>query len=492
MRPTVIVIGSGAAGAALTHRLSADPETSVLLLEAGPDSRPDVVADPARWPETLGGSFDYGYRTAPQAALGGRVLEYWRAKLIGGTTTMNAMIHALPPAADLDHWGDGWRADDLDRAMTALDGHQGGGHGRGSRGPALNRTVDRPNALSVAFVEASAEAGHKRIPDLNDTTEDGVGWMDLALTADGRRADAATTYLDPVRQRDNVEIRCDSTVERVLLDGDRVRALLVRDADGACSELATDDARVVLCAGTIDSPVILLRSGIGPRAALQRDGIPVSLDLPGVGANLHDHPLVPVVWQSELPIEPPTAQMFESQLVLRHDPRAPGMVAIAFGHIAFGVPGVEYGATALVGLYGPHSRGSLALDPENPGGPPVIDPALLADERDRATARYGVEVARAVAAGRALAPFGLTELAPAGAGADLDEAIAQVTGSFMHPVGTCALGDGPEAVVDRDLRVRGTTNLWVADASVVPRIPSVATSVTAQLIGWRLAEMLVG
>ncbi|QJY46079.1 GMC family oxidoreductase [Pseudonocardia broussonetiae] len=488
MRPNVIVVGSGAAGAALAHRLTADPTMSVLVLEAGPRLRPDVVATPARWPETLGGPFDYGYRTTPQAALGGRVLDYPRGRLLGGTTMLNAMIHAVPPAADLDAWGPDWSADQLRGALAALDG----GQRRGATGPALNRPVPEPNPLSVAFVEACTEAGHERVADLNDTDEDGVGWMDLALTDEGSRADAALTYLDPITARPNLEIRSDSTVERILFEDGRVHALQLRTGDRGHSELPVDGAEVILCAGAIDSPGLLLRSGIGPRAELAAAGVPLRHDLRGVGRNLHDHPLVPVVWRCEQPVEPPTAQFFESQLVLRHDPRSPGALAIAFGHIPFGAPDVEHGASALIGLYGPHSRGSLRLDPDDPDGALLIDPALLADDRDLAAARRGVEVVREVATRSALAPFGLTELAPLAEGADLDGAIAQLTGSFMHPVGTCALGDGPDAVVGRDLLVRGFANLRVADASVIPRIPSVATSVSAQLIGWRLAERMVG
>lgn len=179
--------------------------------------------------------------------------------------------------------------------------------------------------------------------------------------------------------------------------------------------------------------------------------------------------------------------------MLRNNERCAGSaLAIAFGHIAYGVPDIEHGATALVGLNGPRSRGSLALDPADPLGRPVIDPALLSDERDRSVARVGVEIARSVATCRALAPYGLTELAPGADEADLDAAIAQVAGSFMHPVGTCRLGEDPTAVVDGELVVRGFENLRVADPRVIPRIPAAATSVAVQPIGWRLGEKLAG
>lgn len=492
MRFKVVIIGSGAGGAALAYRLSCDPDVSVLVLEAGPDSRPDVVAIPARWPEALGGELDWGHRSVPQPGLNGRVLDYFRGRILGGSTAVNAMIHAIPTADDLAPWGAAWQLDDVAVALRGLDGHRGTGFGRGGDGPARNAPAQTPNPLSVAFVEASVDAGYKRVADLNGGDEDGVGWMDLALTEDNLRADAATVYLRSAFNRPNLEIRCGVTAEQLVLDGDRVRAVRLRSVDGSQQELATDDAELVLCAGAVDTPALLLRSGIGPREQLSEAGIDTNIELPGVGANLHDHPAVPVVWRSNEPLQPPTAQWFESQLILRHDDRvAGGALGIAFGHVAYGMPDEPNGASALIGLYRPFSRGTLALDPADPFGPLRIDPAMLTDPRDRAAARAGIRIVRAIAERAPLKRFGLTELLPAVGDDALDDVIAETTGSFAHPVGTCALGDGPGAVVNRELKLHGVQNVRVADASVFPSIPSAATSVTTQMVGWRLADMLL-
>ena len=489
----VVVIGAGAAGCALTRRLSADPRLSVLLIEAGPHGRPDVVADPSRWPETLSSELDYGYATVPQAGIDGRSVGVPRGRIVGGTTAINAMIFSIPRADDFDGWGEGWGPDDVLPAFAAIEDHRGSGAGRGHSGPVPNGPVLRRNALCEAFVAAAEQAGHPSASDLNAPDARGAGWFDLSIDQ-GRRADAAWTFLRPLAHAPNVTIWPDTTATRILFEGGRATGLeLMRRGEAEALDIAGE---LVLSAGAIDSPALLLRSGIGPADDLVAAGIAPVLDLPGVGDNLHDHPSFPVVWSSAEPVDAPGNQFSESCLYLRDDPRTGGAaVSIAFTHVAMlaGAPTpVPHGATALIGLYAPHSRGRLTLDPSDPAAHPLIDPGYLADPRDVEALVGAIGIVREIAQQPALRPYGLTELLPGPQSTDPAAVAARVreySASYAHHVGTCALG--PEGVVGPDLRIHGLDNVRVADASIIPRIPAVAPSATTQVIGWRAAELLV-
>lgn len=489
----VVVVGAGAAGCALAARLSQDESVQVLLLEAGPDVRPDVVSTPARWLEAaLGGAFDAGLSTVPQPGLGGRVLAVPRGQMLGGTTCINAMIHARPGPEDTAGWGDGWARQDIDRVLAATERHRGPAPGRGTRGPVPNGPPAPPNPLCEAFVQAGLSAGHSALEGSEDGT--GVGWFDLSIDEQGLRADAAQSYLRPLGSRANLTVWPDTVVERLLLDDGRVTGLRLHR--GHTVHEMDVLGEVVLSAGAVATPALLLRSGIGPADDLRAAGIEVHVDLPGVGGGLQDHPSVPVVWSAERPGEPPRHQFAESQLRVRSPVTSGRLLSIAFHHLAMFPPEVAAsgaGATALVGLYEPTSRGRLTLDPAAPDGPPLIDPGYLSNAGDLDALVAGVGLTRAVAAQPALGDWGLEEVLPGPEARDPDalrDFARQALMSYGHPVGTCALGNGPAAVVDSSLRVRGTQNLRVADASVLPRIPSVAPSVTVQLIGWRAAELL--
>ena len=416
-----------------------------------------------------------------------------RGRLLGGTTCINAMIHAWPRPEDTAGWGEQWSREDVDRVLATIERHRGNGAGRGTAGPVPNGPPERPNALCEAFLAAALAAGHPALGRTGDGT--GAGWFDLSIAEDGTRADAAQSYLRPVAGRPNLSVQPGTTVERVLLDGGRVTGLRLR-RDGTVQDLAVN-GEVVLAAGAIATPTLLLRSGIGPADDLRAAGVEVVVDLPGVGFGLQDHPSVPLVWSSRRPGEPPRHQFAETQLRVRSEETAGRLLSIAFHHLAMIPPEAAAdgsGATALVGLYEPASRGRLTLDPSGPDGPPLIDPGYLTDGRDLDALVAGIGVTREVAAQPALADWGLVETLP-GPDADrpdaLREYVRQMVMSYGHPVGTCALGTGPAAVVDPSLRVRGVRNLRIADASVLPRIPTVAPSVTAQLVGWRAAELLV-
>ncbi|WP_147200987.1 GMC family oxidoreductase [Pseudonocardia asaccharolytica] len=409
------------------------------------------------------------------------------------------MIHQPPLVEDVAAWG--WTAQDAARVLREIEDHRGPEPGRGRGGPVRNGTAPNPNALCSAFVDAAVEAGFPRFVDAGAPGARGAGLYDLSIDDEGRRADAARSYLRPLVGRLNLHVRPDTSVEGLVLHNRRVRALHVTTA-GVPEELPVN-GEVVLCAGAVDSPVLLLRSGIGPVEHLYDCGIAPVVPLPGVGRNLQDHPALPVVWSCAEPVAPPNRQFFESMLFLDHEPRAGGRnLIVAFGHLPFLPPAVApppHGATALIGLLDPHSRGTVTLDPAEPQAAPLLDPGYLRDPRDLAPLVAAVELVRDVVSRGPLRPFGLSELMPGTAVRDrasIEEFVRAALGSFFHPVGTCAMGSGSggvvDTVVDNEFRVHGTTNLRVADAAVLPRAPAAATSVSAQMVGWRAAEILLG
>ncbi len=492
----VVIVGAGAAGCALAYRLTADTDLQVLLLEGGNDERPDTVAVPARWPETLSGPLDYGYMIVPQQSAGARVFPAWRARVLGGTTTINAMIYSLPGPDDLASWGPGWSYEDCAPALRAMESHRGGGPTRGSGGPAVNGPASHPNQLNLDFLRASIEAGFPAVDDLNGPDVQGAGYFDLSIGEDGMRADAAQSYLRSTPDRPNLQVWTGVAVQRLnITDGVVASLSVVRDG---VDETLPVIGQVVLSAGAIDTPALLLRSGVGPADELRRIGIAPVVDLPGVGRNLHDHPSIPVMWSTEEEIAPPQHQFAETALLLRHAEETHGQtVSVAFHHIALLPP--EAGppanaATALVGLYEPRSRGSLTLDPADPDKQPLIDLGLFTDNRDVVALAAGIELVRRIGEQPSLERYGLTEFLP---GPDVDdrdsleEFVRATAGTYQHLVGTCAIGSGELSVVDFKLCVRSIDNLRIADASVIPTIPGAAPSATIQMIGWRAAELIL-
>ena len=452
-----LVIGAGSAGCVLARRLSDDGTSTVLVVEAGLDARPEEIRQPASWASLIGSQYDWGFRTAPQPGLGGRAVAYPRGKVVGGSSSTNGFVHIRGLRSDFDAWtavgGPDWSYDHLEPFMDRSE--QTGDEEDADGGVHLSR----PFPLSeIAGAVMTSMTTDERIA--------GVGMHPMTIR-DGERASAADGYLTPaVRARGNLTLLAGSTVTRLVVeDGTCVG---VEVSTGGQSRVLRAGREVVVCAGAIGSPQLLMVSGIGPAAHLAGFGIPVVVDAPDVGRHLQDHPRGGVTYSVGTPTE------FVGEGVS-------GLLSVAGTTVQLlftGVPqhpaemvGPERGFTLTVTPMHPTSRGSVRLTGPTLTSPPAIDPALLGTVDDLEVMVEGIRAAREVVARADLAAWDVTEVLP-GPGVDSGAALAdyarQVTQTYYHPVGTCRLGTDERSVVDERLRVRGVAGLRVVDASVMP------------------------
>ena len=482
------IVGAGSAGCALAARLSEDDGVDVLLLEAGgPDTRREIRI-PAAFTKLFKSEVDWAYQTEPQAHLGGRTVYWPRGKVLGGSSSLNAMMVIAGSYRDYDDWPWGWG--DVAPVYEQV------------RATLRPEELRDPNPLTVAFVEAAQQAGIARSPGLEPTQLDGVR-LTRVTQRRGRRNSAADAYLRPALERPNLTVRTNAHVTRVVVEGTRAVGVEVDDEIVRARE-------IVLCGGTVNSPQLLLLSGIGPREELERHGIPVALDLPGVGASLQDHLAAGALYESRKPItlysaESPlqilrylllrkgmlTSNVAEAAAFVRSQPELPAAdLELLFTPVLFQdeglVPPSAHGFTIGVVLLQPKSSGSVRLRSADPFDAPVIEPRYLSASDDLETLVRGVELARRVAAMPAFEPFAGTELEPGDA--PIEAAIREKATTLYHPVGTCRFGD----VVDAELRVRGLHGLSIADASVIPRVPRGHTHLPTLMVAERAAAFLRG
>lgn len=504
---SAIVVGAGSAGSVIARRL-ADAGLAVTVLEAGGEDTNPAIHDPSRMGELWHSAEDWDYFTVPQAAAHDRRLHLPRGKVLGGSHSLNAMIWVRCAPADYDHWAslgnEGWAWADVLPIYRDIERWSGGASElRGGEGP-LDVTDDYPlDPIQASIIDAAVEEGLAHNPDYNGESLEGVSQEQVTMRG-GRRLNTYLAYLAPVRDRVDVRVGCH--VHHLLLDetseGPRAVGVVYerRGANGEAElvELRADE--VVLAAGAIDSPRVLLRSGIGPADELAELGIEPLVDLPGVGRNLHDHLLSPVIFTTGRPVGPPHegVSVTQSHLFWKSDPalEVPDTQPIHFSVPMYqeGMEGPADGFSLMAGIVSPKSRGSIRLSGPDPHDPLLIDLAALEHDDDVRSLVASVRQCRSIGRRPALAEaWDATELYPGADVADdeLEEYVRATAITYHHQVGTCAMGTGPDAVVDARLRVHGVAGLRVADASIMPRVTTGNTNAPSVLIGEQAARFIL-
>ncbi|MFZ1974372.1 MAG: choline dehydrogenase [Candidatus Acidiferrales bacterium] len=514
-----IIVGAGSAGCVLAARLTEDLRTRVLLLEAGGKDTAREIHIPAAFSKLFKTAVDWDYSTEPEAKLHNRKLYWPRGKVLGGSSSINAMIYVRGNPADYDGWRDlgnaGWGfADVLPYFKKSEDQERGGSELHGAGGPIHVVDPRCVNPLTRAFLAAASEVGIPANSDFNGATQEGAGLYQLTQK-NGARCSAVDGYLKPALDRSNLTVLTGAHVARVLIENGASGGVeFLRD--GAL-QTARADAEVVLAGGTINSPQMLLLSGIGPADELRHLGIRVVRDLPGAGQNLQDHPMVSVGYLCTQQISldgaetlanllryfifksgPLTSNVAEAGLFLRTrvGSRTPDL-QLLFGPAYYRAHGLMRRKEHCFGfgptLITPESRGSVSLHTKNPLDAPSIRPNYLSTDADLRTMIEGVRLARRLAHAKAFDPFRGDELHP-GAAAKTDEDIVEFLRdeleTLYHPVGTCKMGNDSLAVVDRRLRVHGIERLRVVDASIMPRVPAGNTNAPVTMIAEKAADMI--
>ena len=490
-----LVAGGGTAGCVLAARLSDDPTKQVILVEAGSSEGPAAMADPTSWFDLWNSSVDWADQTVMQRNTDGAVHNWPRGKVLGGSSSINGMLHMRGHRSSYDRWEElgaqGWNYDALlpflRRSETAAGRDP---RVRGADGPMVIIDHADPDALSRAWLDAVVEVGYPMTDDGNGMVTEGVSRTEMNIV-DGRRQSAADAYLLPILDRPNLRVVTDAHVGELLFDGNRCRgARYTRGASHRCVEV---EREVIVCAGAVGTPHLLMLSGIGPAAHLRENGIDVLADVPGVGQNLHDHLMCWITYAAAAPL-PRT--IGAPHVFLRSSSRVEPDLRIGLAPIAFGPRWTfqqEAGFSVLFALMDPASRGSIRLTGPRPQDPLLIDPAYLTEEQDLDIMLIGLRRAEEIATSSALAPWRGESLDPALDTADDDACRAHIranAGSYFHPVGTCRIGTDELAVVDPALRVRGVHGLRIADASVMPAIVSAATNATVLAIAERAAALI--
>ena len=521
-----IIVGGGSSGCALAARLTEDPSVSVLLLEAGGLDTHPYFSMPAGFAKMTKGIASWGFSTVPQRHLDGRVLWYTQAKVIGGGSSINAQVYTRGNAEDYDGWAYrdrcvGWSyADVLPYFKRAEDNQRLVDEYHSAGGPIGVSAPINPLPISEAFIRAGQQFGLAYNPDFNGARQDGVGHYQVTVR-DGKRSSTVTGYLKPARGRPNLTVRTSVSVSRIVLEG--TRAVGVELVEKTGRTIVRCEREVLLTAGTINSPRLLMLSGIGPADHLRSVDVPVQHDLPGVGSNLQDHLDIYTIAECsgdftyDNVAKPHRTVLAGIQYLLTHKgPVASTLFETGgFGfadrtqtapdiqfHLGLG-SGIEAGVDRLKNagvtlnsaFMRPRSRGTVRLASNDMATHPLIDPNYWADPYDRAMSLEGLRMAREILRQDALKPFILAERHPGPtvtSEADLAAYAMRTCKTDHHPVGTCRMGIGDDAVVGLDLKVRGLEGLRVCDASIMPQLNSSNTNAPTIMIGEKAADLVRG
>ena len=521
----IVIVGAGSAGCTLAGRLSEDGRTDVTILEAGGKDWNPWIHIPIGYGKTIvDARLNWRYETEKGPEIANRPMYWPRGKVLGGSSSINGLLYIRGQAEDYDHWRQlgnaGWSYDDvLPYFRKAENQEHGESQYHGSGGPLSVTDLKERNPLCEAFISSAVDAGIPRNDDFNGATQEGVGYYQTT-TRSARRCSAAVAYLKPAMKRPNLRVITRAETQRIVFEGKRAVGVIYDR--GGKRVLVKARREVIVSAGSINSPKLLLLSGVGPAAELARHGINVVHDLPGVGENLQDHYGALVTYKSRLPVTvndimmsplkqlqvglqyilfrtgPLTISAAQVGAFAKSDPRL-ATPDIQFLFQTFSHDEYDHGLHKFSGFANavcpvrPESRGTLRLRSANPSDMPMMQPNYLSSETDRRVLVEAIKLSRKVTEKGAIAAQIVAEYAP-GAQVQTDDEIlayARETGlSIAHQVGTCKMGSDPMAVVDTELKVHGIEGLRVIDASIMPTLISGNTNAPTIMIAEKAADMI--
>jgi len=503
-----IVVGAGAAGSVLAAELSASGAQVLVIESGGPDDAP-TIANPSIWFYNVGGPLDYHLPVTPSPRLNNRKFNMALGHVVGGGTSINAMVWMRGMQRDYDRWAEGgaggWAFADVLPVFKAQEDWEGGANAwRGAGGPIHIRRPRDPHPTAPAFLDAARQMGLPILDDVNGPVRAGAGYINMNIAADGTRVSAARAFLRPALSRPNLTLLLNTNVEKLNFQGTRCVGVKI-NTDGAAKDIRADK-EVILAAGTINSPKLLMLSGVGEAKALRSLGIDVVENLPGVGENLQDHVLVSGVvfkHKGKMPDRPADSNAVEAEAYLSSSPSGDTDISLVLHQLPvvtpevasrFGTPPAD-SFTIAPALVQPTSKGSVRLASGNFQDAAVIDGNYLGTDQDFSAVVRAIEAARELGNQQAFDGLRESELIPGpGASAEEIRELAELaSASFGHAVGTCRIGVDKLAVVDPELRVHGVLGLRVADASVMPQIiTGPGTNASTHMIAGRAANLILG